>query len=186
LLLGNATFRLTDGVFKSLNQKIHVVGIFCHLAKAFDCVKHEILLAKLHLYGIQGVTAVCFRSYLTHRRQKDGTKSPSSTQNFFSDWGTLKHGGPQGSILGPLLFIISINDLPLRINSLSEPILFDDDAGVIISSIKFEDFCTISNLILSHVTEWFAANKLVLNLEKTNIMKSVTNNSPHCAVTIGY
>jgi hypothetical protein len=127
-----------------------------------------------------------FRSYVTNRRQKVEIRSPSSTQNIFSDWGTLKHGVPQGSILGPFLFIIFINDFPLRINSLSEPILFADDTSVTISNRKFEDFCMISNSVLSHMIEWFAANKLVLNLEKTNIMKSVTNNSPDCAMTIGY
>jgi hypothetical protein len=112
--------------------------------------------------------------------------SPSSTQNFFSDCGTLKHGVPQVSILGPLLFTIYIGDLPLRINSLSEPMLFADDTSVIISNRNFENFCTISNSVLSNMIEWFSANKLVLNLEKTNIMKFVMNNSPHCALNIVY
>jgi hypothetical protein len=66
----NAAVRLTDSVFKSLNQKIHVGGIFSDLAKAFDCVHYEILLPKLHFYGIQGLMADWFRSYLTNRRQK--------------------------------------------------------------------------------------------------------------------
>jgi hypothetical protein len=154
--------------------------------KASDCVNYDILLAKLHFYGIQGVMADWFRSYLTNRRQKVEIRSPSSTQNFFSGWGTLKHGVPQGSLLGPLLFVIYINDLPLRIDSLSEPILFADDISVIISNRDFEDVCTISNSGLSSMIEWFSANKLVLNLEKTNIMKFVTNNSPHCALNIGY
>jgi hypothetical protein len=66
----NAPFRLTDSVSKSRNQKIHVGVIFCDLAKAFDCVNHEILLAKLHFCGIQRVMADWFRSCLTNRRQK--------------------------------------------------------------------------------------------------------------------
>jgi hypothetical protein len=74
-----------------------------------------------------------------------------------------------------------MNDLPLRRNVVSETILFADDASVIISNRNFEDFCTISNSVLSCVIEWFAANKLVLNLEKANIMKFVMSNSPHCA-----
>jgi hypothetical protein len=62
----DAAFKLTDNVLKSVNQKMHVGGIFCDLAKAFDCVNHDILLTKLHFYGIQGTAAKCFRSYVTH------------------------------------------------------------------------------------------------------------------------
>jgi hypothetical protein len=104
----NATFRLTDSVFTSFNQKMHVGGIIYDLAKAFDCANHEIFLAKLHFYGIRGVNADSFKSYLTNRRQKVEIKSRNATQNVFSDWGTLKHGVPQGSILGHLLFVIYI------------------------------------------------------------------------------
>jgi hypothetical protein len=126
---------------------------FCDVGKTFDCVNHEIFLAKLHFCGIQGVMAEWFRSYLANRRQKVEINSPSSIHNFFSDWGMLKHGDPEGSILGPLLFIIYISDLPLRIHSLSETILFADDTSVIISNRNFEDFCTISNSVLSNMIE---------------------------------
>jgi len=104
----DAAFRLTDSVFKSVKQKMHVGGIFCVLANAFDCDNHEILLAKLDIYGIQGVSADKLRSYLTNRKQKFAVKSPNTNQNFLSYCGTLKHGVPQGSILGSLLFIIYI------------------------------------------------------------------------------
>jgi hypothetical protein len=107
---------------------MHVGGVLCELAKALDCVNHKILLAGLHICGIQGVSTCSFRFCLTNRRQKVEIKSPSGAQNFFSDWDTLKHGVPQGSILGPLLFIIYINYLPLRINCVSEPILFADNS----------------------------------------------------------
>ena len=66
----DVAFRLTDSILKSLNQKLHVGGNFCDLSKAFDCVSHEILLSKLHFYGIQGITVDWFRSYLTNRKQK--------------------------------------------------------------------------------------------------------------------
>jgi len=76
------------------------------------------------------------------------------------------------SILGPLLFLVYINDLPMRINSLAEPMLFADDTSVIISNRNFTDFSTSANLVLTRMTEWFSANMLVLNLEKTNIMNT--------------
>jgi len=144
------------------------------------------LLTKLHFYGIQGITIDWFRSYLTNRKQKVEIKLPNSTQNLVSDSGILKHGVPQGSILGPLLFLVYINDLPLRINSLAEPILSANDTSVIISNRNFIQFSTTANLVLAHMTEWFSANKLVLNLEKTNIMKFVTNNLPYYALTIDH
>ena len=105
---------------------------------------------------------------------------------FFSDWTTLKHEVTQGSILGPLLFIIQINYLPLRVNSLLEPIICVDDTSFIFHSKNFDDFCTVSDLVLSHASEWFAANKLVSSQHKTSIIKFVMNNLPQCALGIGY
>jgi hypothetical protein len=79
---------------------MHAGGIFSDFAKALDCMNHEVLLTKLYLYGIWRVPEDWFRSYLTHRRQKVEIKSPNSTQNFFSGWGTLKRVR-QGSIVEP-------------------------------------------------------------------------------------
>jgi hypothetical protein len=72
------------------------------------------------------------------------------------------------------------------IKTISEPVLFADDTSVIISSRNFEDFCSVSNLVLCYMIKWFAANKLVLNLDKTNIMKFITNNLSHSILHIGY
>ena len=196
----DVAFRLTDSVLRYLNQKLHFGGIFCDLSKTFGCVNHEILLTKLHFYGIQGITIDWFRltidwfrltidwfrSFLTNRKQKVEIKSPNSTQNLVPYWGKLQHVVPQGSILGLLLFLFYINELPLRINSLAEPILFADDTSVRISNRSFVEFSTTANAVLAHIIKWFSANKLVLNLGKTNIMKFVTNNLPYCALTVGH
>jgi hypothetical protein len=147
----DAAFRLTDSVLKSLNQKLHIEGILCDLSKAYDCVNHEILLTKLHFYGIQGTTIDWFKSYLTYRKQKVEIKSPNSTHNLVSDWGILKHRVPQRSILWPLLFLVYINNLPLQINSLAEPILFADDTSVINSNRNFIDFSISENLVLARM-----------------------------------
>ena len=84
---------------------MHVGGNLCDMAKAFDCVNHEILLAKLRFCGIQGVPTHWFKSCLTNRGEEVEIKLPSVTRNFFSEWGTLTRVVLQGSTLGPLLFI---------------------------------------------------------------------------------
>jgi hypothetical protein len=73
---------------------MHIAGIFCPLTKAFDCMNHKILLAKLHFYGIKGICEEWFRYCSTNRRQKAEAKSPNITKNPFSNWGTLKLGIP--------------------------------------------------------------------------------------------
>jgi hypothetical protein len=120
----NAAFKLTNIVLKAINQKMHVGVIFCDLSKAFDYINHKILLAKLHCYGIQGTGENWFRSCLTNRKQKVQIKSSTATINLFSNLETVTYGDPQESVLGPLIFITYINDLPLTIKTLSEPVNF--------------------------------------------------------------
>jgi hypothetical protein len=106
----------------SLNNKLDVGGLFFDLTKAFDCVNHEILLAKLEFYGINGVTGKLIKFYLTDRHQRTLINSNSSVG--VSNWQNVKQGVPQGSILRPLSFLIYINDLPYIINKTSKPILY--------------------------------------------------------------
>jgi hypothetical protein len=114
------------------------------------------------------------------------TKPSSATPNLFSNWGTVKHEVSQGSILGPSLFITYINDLPSTITILSESIIFADDNTVMISNKITYDFCPIANTVLSHTIRWFTKNKIALSSDKTKIIKSVTNNSPQCALSVEY
>jgi hypothetical protein len=121
--------------------------------------------------GIQRGTASWFISYLTDKKQNIETNSSNLTQNTYSNLGTIKHGVPQGLILGPLLFLIYITDHPPTLNTSLIPIIFAD---IIISSKNFDDFCMLSNKILSQMSKWFSANKLSLNLDKTNVIKFIS------------
>jgi hypothetical protein len=99
---------LTDSIHTALNQPQQVGGIFCDLCKAFDCINNKILIDKLHHYGVHGVNIKRFESYLADRKQGVDIISPSQQQEVSSRWEESKYGIPQGSILGPLLFIITL------------------------------------------------------------------------------
>ena len=127
-----ATYTLMNDILSALNNKRFVGGIFFDLEKAFDCVNNDILLAKLEYYGIRGVMYYLIKSYLENRHQR------VKFNNKLSKWDKINIGVPQGSILGPLFFLIYINDLPSVIpyivsNKNSSIILFADDTSVIIS-----------------------------------------------------
>jgi len=109
-----------------------VGGIFCDLQKAFDCINHNILLIKLEFYGITGITYKLIKSYLQGRHQRVVLNNHSSSS--CSNWGEITHGVPQGSILGPLLFLCYINDLLQITNDNSKTVLFADDTSMIITN----------------------------------------------------
>ena len=127
-----ATYTLTHEILTALNNKITVGGIFCDLHKAFDCVNHGILLSKMEFYGIVGKTGNLIQSYLQNRYQRVVIKK--DTVNYCSEWEQITDGVPQGSVLGPLLFLLYVNDLPNAISDMSTPILFADDTSLIVSS----------------------------------------------------
>jgi hypothetical protein len=123
-----------------MNNKLTVGGIFCDLQKAFDCINHNILSSKLEFYGVVGKFNILITSYLKERYQKvvmDNRKTHNSTS---SGWEIVKHGVPHGSVLGPLFFILHINDLPKIPTNKVKIISYADDTSVIASNPSSQEF----------------------------------------------
>jgi hypothetical protein len=149
-----------DEILRALNNEIPVGGIFCDLKKAFDCVHHDVLLSKLKFYGVGGKANALMESYLHDRHQRVVTNKRYAHSN----WGKVVNGIPQGSILGLLLFLLYINDLPHIIKSKSIPIIFADDSSIIVKNSNRIEYENELTLILKTINEWFKANLLTLML----------------------
>jgi len=130
------------------------------LSKGFDCVNHEILLKKLHHYGIRGVEHEFFKSYLTDRLQC------TFVNGVMSEWLTVVCGVPQGSVLGPLLFLLYTNDLSNAYNF--DINLFADDTCLSLSDKSLDVLETQCNREAERANEWFKANKLTTNSKKAS------------------
>jgi len=137
-------------------------------------VNHEILLTKLETYGISGSSKKLIQSYLKDRYQRVVISNDTSI-NSNSSWTLVKHGVPQGSVLGPLLFLIYINDLVFILRKHANPILFADDTSVIISSSNENEFKNTLNLVINKIVNWCKTNSLTINIEKTQFMQFYTN-----------
>ena len=160
----HALLELIDQICDSFNDKNYFLGIFVDLSKAFDTVDHSILLKKLEHYGIKGRNLSWFQSYLSNRKQYIEYKQENKTSN--TELSNIICGVPQGSILGPLLFIIYVNDL-CQTPEFLKPIMFADDTNLFCKSKTVKTLFLKANIELQKISEWFQANKLSLNEDKT-------------------
>jgi len=117
-----ASCKLTKNILTALNNKLLVGGIFYDLHKAFDCVNHDTLLSKMEFYGISGKPNNLIISYLQDRYQK--VLVDLDSKKYYSEWESVTDGVPHGSLLGPLLFLLYINDIPNVISDISNPVLY--------------------------------------------------------------
>ena len=166
-----AIVQLCDEIVHALSRKEHCVGVFKDLSKAFDTIDHLILKYKLNNYGVRGTALEWFQSYLTNRKQYVSFQSNDSQKM------TIKCGVPQGSILGPLLFLLYINDIVQSSTKVSF-ILFADDTNILYSHKDLNVLTSTLNTELTKIQSWFQCNKLSLNIDKTNFMYFKNSNSP--------
>ena len=170
-----ATLDLSDRIINALDNNETPLAIFMDLSKAFDTLDHNILLSKLSFYGINGTALSWFKSYLSDRTQYVEIQSKKSTML------PITTGVPQGSILGPLLFLIYINDIPSSSDAFNF-ILYADDTTMFstmdfsMSNLNCNDHI---NVELEKVWKWLTINKLSLNVDKTKFMLFRPKNRRH-------
>lgn len=182
-----ALFDLLTNIMSSVDKRNPVCAIYTDMTKAFDYVDHKILLHKLHSYGVRGNILKLIESYLKERLQcvevsRICPKTKLETI-YVSEPRNTKHGVPQGSVLGPPLFLIYINDLP-KVTT-NKMVLFADDSTAVIKCTNKNDYEQDINTALQNIINWLHNNNLVINLNKTKIMH-FHQRSEHPNVHIDY
>ena len=155
-----AVMEVLDNIYQHCDSQEVTMGIYLDLQKAFDTVNHSILIKKLEIYGIRGTVLQWFISYLSNRKQY------TVLSNHESDLEFISYGVPQGSVLGPLLFLIYMNDIQYAVPH-AKLKLFADDTNLFLHNSDPANLFATANISMSQLSEWFTVNRLSLNLNKT-------------------
>ena len=157
----HAAAELVEHISSAIDSQSCCAGVFIDLKKAFDTVGHELLVEKLNVYGIRGVANKWLQDYLANRKQYVVINDDCS------DLLDMTCGVPQGSVLGPIMFIIYINDI-CNVSDVVKCVLFANDTNIFCSERNLTDLQLTLNLELGKLFVWFSVNKLSLNVSKTN------------------
>ena len=171
----SAVAYLVNEIISAYESNESVLGVFIDLQKAFDTIDHKILLDKLNHYGIRGIAYQWFSSYLNNRSQTVDYLGHSSKKQ------TIQCGVPQGSILGPLLFILYINDLP-NFSDRCSKVLYADDTNIFLSGSNMNELFQTMRNELSSLSNWLISNRLSINLSKTHyiLFRPGRQSTTHC------
>ena len=160
----HAISELVGNILKGKENREHTISMFLDLSKAFDTLEYSTLFQKLDLYGIRGTALNWFKSYLTNREMR--TKCIINDKVRYSDSKKITYGAPQGSCLGPLLFLTFCNDLHLNLE-FTKCILFADDTTIYCNNKNVQLLVASIEHDLEVINDWFKANKLTLNKKKS-------------------
>ena len=180
----NAVSELIGNIVKNLQQKKNSLAIFLDLSKAFDTLEHDVIFKKMERYGIRGECLNWYKSYLVNRKLQVKCMTEANNKSTYSEQYKVEYGTPQGSCMGPLIFLIFCNDLSKHLELIS-CIQFADDTTLYHSS-KNENYLRWSTEHdLKILSDWFKANKLTLNLNKSAFILFSPSNSDTMEIKLG-